>query len=106
MITALLLLAAGPISKWEEKAPDVKYVSSAKVYDIERCLIDIPKVNAPLVYKQPDRAGEVTIIHTNQYGVAVARMTLSAIAGGTQILAWEWNVLNPALQSCAPPIAE
>lgn len=101
MIEAVaLMLAAGPISKWDERAPDLSYASSAPIYEIERCLIDMPNAVAPSVYRQPDRPGEVTLVWPNQFGNSIGRVTLSG--SDTRTAVRSWRVRGESVLSCAP----
>lgn len=101
MLIELLLLAAGPISKWEAKAPDLDFNSTSQMFDIERCLIDTEKTSAPYVYRQPDRPDETTIIYTGPYGVAGARIDLRKTQAGTHVRAWK-PPHSDAVTRCAP----
>lgn len=100
MVEALLLFAAGPISKWNDKEPVADYVSMAALYDVERCIIDYPKMAAPYVYRQPDMPGETTILWTNQHGNTIGRVSLKQEASGVRVLAWAPRKM---LVECAPP---
>jgi hypothetical protein len=99
-LAALMLLADGPISKWDSRTPDLSFVTLASLFDVERCLIDMPKQLAPVVYRQPDRPDEVTIIYPDQYGLSNGRVDLKKSNSGTQVTAWSMS--NERVQFCAP----
>lgn len=102
LLTAMLIATtaqAGPISKFSERAPAQDFVSSRKLEDVERCLIDMKGWLVPNVYRQPDRPDAVTIIWTGVNGLAGGRVDLARQASGTKLTAW-----MPAKQiaDCAP----
>lgn len=90
--------AAGPISKFDERSA-LEYRSAASVDTIERCLIDLPAMTAPFVYKQADRPGQATIIWTGPYGQAGVRVDLRQDSAGTKVKAW---ALAKQVEQCAP----
>jgi len=105
MITTMLAIAApasafaGPISKWDTRAPDYRYVSSAKMFDVERCLIDTEGWPASMVYRQPDRPDIVTIIYVEPDGKTRARIDLVKKDDGLHVTAWAGP---KAVRECAP----
>lgn len=97
-----LLVGAGPISKFDDRAPVADYVSPKALPDIERCLIDMAGWLAPNVYRQPDRPNQVTLLWIaggTGAGLAAARIDLTQTADGTKVRSW-----MPAKQAreCAP----
>ena len=86
----LLILAAGPISKWDDRKPNYEFVSSANIYDAERCMMDVPGVWVPQVYRQPDRPNAVMLLWTiSQFGQQVSgRMDLEQKPDGLHVKAW------------------
>lgn len=99
---AALCCGAGPISKFDAKAPIADYVSTASLEQIERCLIDMDGWLAPNVYRQPDRSDQVTLLWIaggSLNGTAAARVDLKREAMGTHVRSW-----MPAKQAraCAP----
>lgn len=100
LLSLLLILADGPISKWETKTPDLAYQSEAGIYDIERCMIDMPKQLVPVAFRQPDRPDEVTLIFPDQYGLSSGRVTLKKVSGGTAVTAW--SMPKQRVEVCAP----
>lgn len=90
--------SAGPLSKFEERAPVAEFQSSAKMEDIERCLIDVDGWLAPRVYRQPDRPDEVSLVWIGPNGMATGKVELKRSSTATLIKTW-----MPAKQvrSCA-----
>lgn len=99
MLETLLLLMAGPISKFESRAPSEDYVSSANIHDAERCIIDIDGFTLPRVHKQADRPGQTTIIYTDINGISVARIDLVQTGPDLRVISWGGP---KALAKCAP----
>ncbi|MBA4092253.1 MAG: hypothetical protein C0494_16910 [Sphingobium sp.] len=81
-------LAEGPISKFDAKAPEAAYVSSAKLEDIERCLIDMEGLMPPMIFRQPDRPDAVTLLWRAGMGLSVGRVDLRRQPDGTKIVSW------------------
>ncbi len=95
-------VAAGPISKFDQKSPVADYSTARRLEDVERCLIDMDGWLAPNVYSQPDRPDEVTLIWIAGgpgAGRAAARIDLHRLPNGTSVKSW-----MPAKQvaECAP----
>jgi hypothetical protein len=91
IISAVAALAAqenGPVSKFDGMKADFAATSAKDIFEVERCLIDLRDQRAPLVYRQPDRPSESTIIWTILDGQAASRITLSKASGGTKITGW------------------
>ncbi len=95
------MLAGGPISKWDSRPPDLDYVSATDIFVAERCLIDLKNMQAPSVYWQPDRPGEVNVLWSDQYGFTGIRVHLLKSSDGTRVTAWKLKD-NKVLE-CAPP---
>ena len=101
----LLLLAliaaspvvAGPVSKYNDDAPDVDIVSPVPLHDIERCLIDLDGHPAPQIYWQADRPGEVRMMWLVQ-NKAHGRADLKSTAEGTHVVIWS---ASNQMRSCA-----
>ncbi len=91
--------AQGPISKFDSRPPIADYVSSAKMEDIERCLIDMRNQPIPYVYRQPDRPDEVQLFWIVEVTVD-ARLDLRRVPTGTHVRSW--MSAKQAL-ACAPP---
>lgn len=100
-LVAAVTAQAGPISKFTEKPPKWKYVSSAKIYDAERCMVDMDGWLIPIAVRQPDRTDRVTLIWTIPNGIAAARVDLAEEAGGLSVTAWH---TADQVRSCAPPL--
>lgn len=60
ILLAMLALVEGQVAKFDTRQPVSDYVSTAKIEDVERCLIKA--VAPPQVYRQPDRPDEVMIV--------------------------------------------
>lgn len=95
MIFVAFLMAAadgnGPISKFDRRVPDVELRSEKSSGEIERCLIDLPGLQAPHVFRQPDRPNEVTIVWVidGQFSSAsAARADLKSDGAGTLVRMW------------------
>jgi len=100
--SALIVMTAatGQMAKFESRLPSAEYRSSALTGDIERCLIRVAA--PPLVYRQPDRPNDASIIWGGvsvSAGNAVARVDLHSENGGTQVKAWG---LEKEVFKCAP----
>lgn len=95
---------AGPLSKWDSRQPDVAYVSSANINDIERCLIDLDGANGmPVVYSQPDRPQRRVMVWSGGEGDSSSRIDLEVVANGTRIVAWKLRPKNPKVfDGCVP----
>jgi hypothetical protein len=88
---------AGPVSKFDEKAPKIDVLSTASLHDVERCLIDLDGHPAPQVYRQPDRPDEVRLLWIVQ-AKAVDRADLKATPQGTAVKIWTGS---NQMRSCA-----
>lgn len=98
--TIIAILIAGPISKYDTKEPDLSYVSQAEMFDIERCLMDLPKEFVPAVARQPDRPDEVTLAYPGEYGLTTGRIDLKRVEGGTMVTSW--SIRKSKVLACAP----
>ena len=106
MIRKLLLCAmalcgsqvvAGPISKFDDKKPDLEMVSSVALFDIERCLIDMDGWPVPFIYRQPDRLGELNILWVhNMKTIARAHFVTTHEGVAVKI----WNAVGNQTKSC------
>lgn len=96
---------AGPLSKWDSRQPDVAYVSTANINDIERCLIDLDGANGmPVVYNQPDRPQRRVMVWSGGEGDSSSRIDLETVPNGTRIVAWKLRPKNPKFfDACVPP---
>lgn len=102
----LLLLAllpiqavAGPISKFDDKKPDIEQLSNVPLFDIERCLTDMDGWPVPFIYRQPDRPEETNMIWLHpSYGTALARAHLKKVDNGVAVRIW--NADGKQAQSC------
>lgn len=78
----------GPFSKFDDHEPDFRGYSSRNIYDIERCLLDMPgKLGPPVIYAQPDRPGVVTLLWIDK-ARAIRRIDLRHDGDGTNVTAW------------------
>ena len=108
LIAAIFLnsavIAAGPISKFEEKTPDVETTSSISIYDIERCLTDLDGWPVPFIYRQPDRPDETNILWVSTYGQTMARAHLKKVDSGVAVRIWKaaGNQARSCIQSGKP----
>jgi len=99
-IGAMALAAEGPISKFQGRPPVIERRSAKSIGDIERCLIDLPGVPIPNVYRQPDRPNKATIIWiaNGQFnGTAMARADLEGDEDGTSVRLW---LKDASAQAC------
>lgn len=100
LLSAIALCAsqvsAGPISKFDKKKPDLEMTSSVALFDLERCLTDIALL--PMIYRQPDRPGEVKMLWDFGSGIAAARIDLSATPSGVAVKVWDLK--SDAVKSC------
>ncbi|WP_156441537.1 MULTISPECIES: hypothetical protein [Sphingomonadales] len=90
---------AGPISKWDSRTPEYRYVSSASMYDAERCMIDTEGWPASIVYRQPDRPDRVTILYVQPDGKTRARVDFVTKPDGLHVTSWDGP---KAVRECAP----
>ena len=100
LIVAIGMLAAGQVAKFDSRQPELDYTSSARLEDVERCLIRWAA--PPMVYRQPDRPDEVSIVWAGvglSAGTAAARVDLKKDAAGTHVRSWQ---LTSQVQECAP----
>jgi|GEM_PF-6686788 len=84
----LLLMLAGPISKFEAKPPLNTIESRRPMEDVERCLIDMDGLLAPNVYRQPDRPDHVTLIWKSPNGISVGRVDIKRVVLGSVLTSW------------------
>ncbi|MDK2757533.1 MAG: hypothetical protein KYX66_12435 [Blastomonas fulva] len=91
--------AAGPISKWDDRAPEFDYVSRANLHDVERCILDANGWPLPMVYRQPDRPDSVTLMYVDGTGLAAGRIDLKVIDNILHVKAWD---APKAIIQCAP----
>ena len=100
LLSAIALCAsqvsAGPISKFDNRKPDLETTSSVGLFDLERCLTDIALL--PLIYRQPDRPGEVKMFWDFGSGIAAARIDLSVTPSGVAVKIW--NIKTDKVISC------
>lgn len=104
IIGATLTLAAtahaeGPISKFQSKAPEATFMSSAKLEDIERCLMDMNGLFPPTVYRQPDRPDEAMLIWRGSMGLTLGRIDLHRDGDRTKVTSW---FAAKQVAGCAP----
>lgn len=88
----------GPISKFEKGSPSASYLSNRKLEDIERCLTDVGYPSAPLVFRQPDRPDDVTLLWTTG-SASVGRVDLRRSGAATSVTVW---MLVKVVKPCAP----
>lgn len=81
--------AAGPISKFEEKKPDLEMISAVSIFDIERCLTDMDGWPVPFICRQPDRPDETNILWVSTYGQTMARAHLKKAGEGVAVRIWK-----------------
>jgi hypothetical protein len=104
MITLMLIsLAAqganGPIGKFDDNPPDLNVRTAAGIYDVERCLINTTDpLGAPVVYAQPDRPGQATLLW-GAGGNTVRRIDLKSDGTGTRVTGWH---VGKRAKDCTP----
>ena len=84
LFIASIAHADGPISKFDPEVPVIDLVTQKPIFEIERCLIDLPGLPAPQVYRQPDKPDQVTLLYLVANKTA-GRIDLLRTASGTQI---------------------
>ena len=102
-LIALAALIDGPLSKFSDHKVEAEYDSATLSGDVERCLLDLTKPGLPLVYRQPDRPADVTLIWSAKgpfSATATWRVDLHAQASGTHVRSW---LPSNWAQGCAPP---
>jgi hypothetical protein len=92
-----LQAVAGPISKFDEKKPDIEQVSTVPLFDLERCFIDMDGYAGAFVYRQPDKPEEVNILWVVQ-GFTIGRAHLKVVDGGVAVRVW--NFTGKQFRSC------
>lgn len=102
MLTVPIAAIAGPFSKYETRQLEHDYQSRAKIFDVERCIIDVDGWPPPLVFRQPDRPDVVTIIWTEDGG---AGGRLDLIQRETMLQVRGWSRVPMAITNCAPPVS-
>ena len=88
---------AGPISKFDEKKPDIEQVSTVPLFDLERCLTDMDGWPVPFIYSQPDKPDEINILWVVQ-STTKARAHLKVVDGGVAVRIW--NADGTQSRSC------
>lgn len=101
-LLAPIAAVAGPFSKYETRQLEHDYQSRAKIFDVERCIIDVDGWPPPLVFRQPDRPNQVTLIWTEDAG-AGGRLDLIQKEAMLQVRGW--SRVPKAITTCAPPIS-
>jgi hypothetical protein len=93
---------AGPISKFDEKKPDIEQVSTVPLFDLERCLIDMDDYQGAFIYRQPDRPHEVNILWVwTESRFTIARVHLKVVDGGVGVRVWiKGNLPRKQFSSC------
>lgn len=97
---AVVAAATGQVGKFEGKPPSSEYLTAIQSGDVERCLIRFAA--PPLVYRQPDRPDDVSIVWPGlslSAGNAVARIDLHRESSGTRLKVWG---LDKQARECAP----
>lgn len=80
--------AAGPLSKFDDRKPELEITAPSKLEDIERCLINMDGWLAPIVYRQPDRPDDVSLLWLGPNGLASAKVELHRSGSGTSVKSW------------------
>lgn len=103
---APLLLAAGPLSKYDNDAPNLVYSTGAGIFDVERCLLDVNGTPVPHKIWQPDRPDRLTLIWLNPVSGAVsARLDVIREGDSTAITGWSIpKKMGEILRECAPSV--
>jgi hypothetical protein len=93
---------AGPISKFDEKKPDIEQVSTVPLFDLERCLIDMDDYQGAFIYRQPDRPHEVNILWVwTDSRFTIARAHLKVVDGVLAVRVWiKGNLPRKQFKSC------
>lgn len=81
-------MANGPLSKFDEKEPELRTISPVPLHDLERCLMDLKNHPLPMVIRQPDRPDNVTLVYYVQMR-AMDRIDLKRTPSGTEVVAWQ-----------------
>jgi hypothetical protein len=90
---------AGPLSKFTETKLGFEAQSARAIFDIERCLIDWGKYGTPMVYRQPDRPDDVTLLYNSGSGIVIGRIDLKRMQNGTIVRAWfERKEVEPCIK--------
>lgn len=97
----LLIAAQGQVAKFDNRPPIAEYESSRTIGEIERCLIR--SAAPPIVYRQPDRPADVSIVWPGvslSAGNAAGRVDLQSLGEGrTMVRNW---LSKPVVERCAP----
>lgn len=99
---AIAMLAAGPVSKFDNNRPSADYLTLTKLEDVERCLIDLDGPGLPQVFRQPDRPDDVMLLWTAKGPLSAPvmhRVDLHRTNNGTSIKAW---IIQKWIMTCAP----
>lgn len=70
------------LKKSKNEAVSAVFHSEKSIYDIERCLIEIDLVGAPIVYRAPDRPNESIVYRATPEGASHV-MELKSVEGHT-----------------------
>ena len=107
LIAAVALSAsvaiAGPISKFDDRKPDLEMVSSVPLFDIERCMTDMDNWPVPFIYRQPDRPGELNMLWVYNMKT-IARAYFVTTPAGVVVKIWgaAGNQTNSCLATGKP----
>jgi hypothetical protein len=101
LLSAIALCAsqvsAGPISKYDDKKPDLEMVSSVPLFDIERCMTDMDNWPVPFIYRQPDRPGELNMLWVYNMKTIGRAYFVTTPAG---VVVKIWNAAGNQTKSC------
>lgn len=100
LVIATLLVGSSQVGKFEGRKPEAEYVASARMEDIERCLVR--QLSPPQVYRQPDRPDDVMIVWMAggvSAGSAAARVDLHRSGNNTLVKSW---LTSTIVGPCAP----
>jgi len=92
----------GPISKFDDRAPNAEFHSPRKMEDVERCLLDLDGQLAPQVYRQPDRPDDVLLVWLKAgtlAGITDGKVELHREGEGTKVRSY---IRTSQLEACAP----
>ena len=78
---------AGPISKFDDRNPDLEMVSSVPLFDIERCMTDMDDWPVPFIYRQPDRPNEMNMLWVGNMKT-IARAYFVTTPAGVSVKIW------------------
>jgi len=90
---------AGAVDKFDKRVAEIEGFVAQRMFDIERCLINMDRATVPWIYRQPDRPDETLLLWPAGDNTIGARIDLKRQGDGTFVRIW---MNNAEVRRCAP----